>query len=142
MTNTQKSPKTLEDDEILEGSVFTVKQTRYLKIIVIVMGLMLIFGFIALAIAIMNKAGKRSKNLNKPQSITSTVSNEVASLVGTPLKEIILPIGKDSKMVSYKLSGNRLILQNRNMISKTDQLIILDLLSGKTLSRITLPIQK
>ncbi len=143
MTSPQKSAKTLDDDEILEGAIFTVKQTRHLKIIVIVMGLMLIFGFVALAIAVMNK-GRTKKAGVQPQQTTTKdrTVQDIASLPGLPetvgLQKYITPdLPKGAKILSYKMSGKLMILHLK--AKEAHQIVVLDMATGTVKSRIHLP---
>ncbi len=143
MTSTEKSSTTSPDDEILEGAMFNVRQTRYLKIIVIVMGLMLVFGFIALAIAVMNKASKK-KAARKLAALSAPADKSKAKISAQNLidqsvlkKDIALDLPKKAKVLSYKVSGTTMFLHIA--AKNANQIIVLDMVSGEIKSRIHLP---
>jgi hypothetical protein len=115
------------DNTPLPGTVFTPRQVRVLKIAVIVMGVLLVGGFSFVMAAIVYQAS----NLGEKKSPLSGVAP-------APQGELRLPQG--ASLTSMALDGDRLALH-----LKTDagsEIAVIDIVSGKVLSRIPLGADK
>lgn len=133
--------KNKADNTPLPGSVFNPRQVRILKVVVITMGIMLIGGF-ALVIAVIayqaihlgeDKESGLDKNSgpDKPLAAVSTVLPGDAS-------ELAIPAG--ATVVSMALDGDALALHLTS--SAGAEIVVIDLTTGKVISRIKLNANK
>ncbi len=111
------------DNTPLPGTVFTPRQVRVLKIAVIVMGLLLVGGFAFVLAAIVYQAAKGGQDAAAPVASLSEVEAE-------------LPLPKDATITSMSLDGGRLALHLHSAAGP--EIVVLDLGSGKVISRIRL----
>lgn len=133
--------KNKADNTALPGSVFNPRQVRILKVVVITMGIMLIGGF-ALVISVIayqaihlgeDKESGLDKNSgpDKPLAAVSTV------LPGD-VSELAIPAG--ATVVSMALDGDALALHLTS--SAGAEIVVIDLTTGKVISRIKLNANK
>ena len=116
------------DNTPLPGTVFTPRQVRVLKIVVIVMGVLLVGGFAFVMAAIVYQAshlgkGKASK----------------AAPAAVPGSEMSLAIPPGATVTSLSLDGDRLALYLNS--SAGPEIAVIDITTGKVLSRIKLKAQ-
>jgi len=110
------------DNTPLPGTVFTPRQVRVLKIVVIVMGVLLVGGFAFVMAAIVYQASK--------------LGPKTAALPGLSA-ELLIP--QDATITSMALDGDRLAL---HLTSSTGpEIAVIDITTGKVLSRIKLKAQ-
>jgi len=109
------------DNTPLPGTVFTPRQVRVLKIAVIVMGILLVGGFAFVLAAIVYQASKGGQ---------SSVPSGPAALA----TDLHLP--KDASIETLALDGDRLALHLQSAAGA--EIVVIDLKTGKTLSRIEL----
>jgi hypothetical protein len=105
----------------LPGTVFTPRQVRVLKIAVIVMGILLVGGFAFVLAAIVYQASRGG------QSVNTQAGHEGAAE---------LPIPKDASIETLALDGDRLALHLQSPAG--GEIVVIDLASGKILSRVKL----
>jgi len=111
------------DNTPLPGTVFTPRQVRVLKIVVVVMGILLVGGFAFVMAAIVYQASKLGdKKVQAP----------AVSTVATP--EALLALPKDATVTSMALDGDRLALHLQT--STGPVIAVIDVTTGKVLSRI------
>ena len=111
------------DNTPLPGTVFTPRQVRVLKIVVIVMGILLVGGFAFVMAAIVYQASKLGdKKVQAP----------AVSAVAAPEFPLALP--KDATVSSMALDGDRLALHLQT--STGPVIAVIDVATGKVLSRI------
>jgi hypothetical protein len=108
------------DNTPLPGTVFTPRQVRLLKIAVILMGILLVGGF-ALVVATMVYQASR-------------LGQEAAPALSGVETELAIP--KDAEVTGLALDGDRLALHLRTAGSQ--ELVVIDLNSGKVVARIRL----
>ena len=111
------------DNTRLPGTVFTPRQVRALKIAVIVMGILLVGGFAFVLAAIVYQASKGGQESRAP-----------AAVLGGAEAELAIP--KDATITSMSLDGGRLALHLNSAAGP--EIVVLDLASGKVISRIRL----
>ena len=116
------------DNTPLPGTVFTPRQVRVLKIAVIVMGLLLVGGFAFVLAAIVYQASQGG------QGGKGAAGAEAGAAPG--LGEAELPIPKDATVNSLALDGDRLAFKVES--SAGSEIVVVDLSTGKVLSRIRL----
>jgi Family of unknown function (DUF6476) len=109
------------DNTPLPGTVFTPRQVRVLKIVVIVMGILLVGGFAFVLATIVYQASKGGQ------------SGATALPGGL---ETELPIPKDATVTSLSLDGDRLALHLSSTAGA--EIVVLDLRSGAVVSRVKL----
>jgi hypothetical protein len=109
------------DNTPLPGTVFTPRQVKALKLAVIVMGILLVGGFAFVMAAIVYQASKGG------QSSMPAGGEAVAAE---------LPIPKDASVETLALDGDRLALHLQS--SAGAEIVVIDLKTGKTLSRVKL----
>ncbi len=115
------------DNTPLPGTVFTPRQVRGLKIAVIVMGVLLVGGFAFVMAAIVYQASKLGgKTADEPGPAAAPVSAPEATLIIPP----------DATVTSLALDGDRLALHLQS--SAGAEIAVIDVVSGKVLSRIKL----
>lgn len=111
------------DNTPLPGTVFTPRQVRALKIAVIVMGILLVGGFAFVLAAIVYQASKGGQESRAPAAVLSGFEAE-------------LPIPKDATITSMSLDGEQLALHLNSAAGQ--EIVVIDLRTGKTLARIKL----
>jgi hypothetical protein len=116
------------DNTPLPGTVFTPRQTRVLKIAVIIMGILLVGGF---AVVVAGIAYQASQLGNKK---TQTPAAAMASGVEA---ELAVPGG--AAVTSMALDGDRLALHLRS--GTGPEVVVIDVTTGKVISRIKLKAQ-
>jgi hypothetical protein len=111
------------DNTPLPGTVFTPRQVRALKIAVIVMGILLVGGFAFVLAAIVYQASRGGKEAVSAAAGLGEGTGEFA-------------IAKDATISSMSLDGGRLALHLNSAAGA--EIVVLDLASGKVISRIKL----
>jgi len=109
------------DNTPLPGTVFTPRQVRVLKIVVIVMGILLVGGFAFVLATIVYQASKGGQ------------SGATALPGGL---ETELPIPKDATVTAMSLDGDRLALHLKSAAGA--EIAVIDIKTGKLLARIKL----
>ena len=109
------------DHTPLPGTVFTPRQVRVLKIVVIVMGILLVGGFAFVLATIVYQASKGGQ------------SGAAALPAGL---ETGLPIPKDATVTALSLDGDRLALHLNSAAGA--EIVVVDLRTGKVIARIRL----
>lgn len=119
-----------EDEEIQLGSTMTPRQVRILRIVVKAMGLMLVLGFGLVVGTIVYQASQLGKTENdaKPEMVV------VRS--GSLMPDVTVPISRGSAVISMTLDGSRLAVHLKSPAG--DEIAIVDLASGKVVSRVKL----
>jgi hypothetical protein len=115
------------DNTPLPGTVFTPRQVRGLKIAVIVMGVLLVGGFAFVMAAIVYQASKLGGK---------TADGPAPALAPVRAPEATLAIPPDATVTSLALDGDRLALHLHS--SAGAEIAVIDVVSGKVLSRIKL----
>lgn len=110
------------DNTPLPGTVFTPRQVRALKIAVIAMGILLVGGFAFVMAAIVYQAS-RPGPAGTPQAVLADWPGE-------------LGLGRDVTIASMALDGDRLALHLNSAAGP--EILVLDLKSGRVISRIRL----
>ena len=116
------------DNTPIEGTVFTPRQVRLLKIAVVTMGLMLLAGLGAVIVGMIyqaSKVGKTPVSAASPAALESGIADAGA-----------LTVPEGSKLSSMALDGNRLAVHLTT--PEGGEIAIVDLTTGRVLSRITL----
>ena len=114
------------ENETVPGTVFSPRQVRILKIVVIVMGVLLVGGFAFVLAAIVYQASHPSQN-----------SAASAALGGSEEgRAIHLPVARDAAVTSLALDGNRLAVHLNG--AEGPEIVVIDLGSGKVAARIKL----
>lgn len=113
-----------DDAKPLAGTVFNARQVRLLKLAVIVMGLVLVGGVVALLSVIVYQARQLG---------TTGADGAAAPAAGAPL-ELPLPPGADVSRLA--LDGDRLAVQVDGPQGR--EILVLDLKSGAVLARVRL----
>ena len=116
------------DNTPIEGTVFTPRQVRLLKIAVVTMGLMLLAGLGAVIVGMIyqaSKVGKTPVSAASPAALESGIADAGA-----------LTVPEGSKVSSMALDGNRLAVHLPT--PEGGEIAIVDLTTGRVLSRITL----
>ena len=116
------------DNTPIEGTVFTPRQVRLLKIAVVTMGLMLLAGLGAVIVGMIyqaSKVGKKPVSAADPAALESGIADAGA-----------LTVPEGSKVSSMALDGNRLAVHLTT--PEGGEIAIVDLTTGRVLSRITL----
>jgi hypothetical protein len=110
------------DNTPLPGTVFTPRQVRVLKLAVIVMGILLVGGFAFVMAAIVYQASRGGQSSVAPGDGEPAASE--------------LQIPRDASVSALSLDGDRLALQLQS--SAGPEIVVIDLMTGKTLARIKL----
>ena len=116
------------DNTPIEGTVFTPRQVRLLKIAVVTMGLMLLAGLGAVIVGMIyqaSKVGKTPVSAASPAALESGIADAGA-----------LTVPEGSKVTTMALDGNRLAVHFTT--ADGGEIVIVDLTTGRVLSRITL----
>ena len=116
------------DNTPIEGTVFTPRQVRLLKIAVVTMGLMLLAGLGAVIVGMIyqaSKVGKTPVSAASPAALESGIADAGA-----------LTVPEGSKVSSMALDGNRLAVHLTT--PEGGEIAIVDLTTGRVLSRIKL----
>ena len=134
MTNQTPSQETP-----IEGTVFTPRQALMLKRAVIVMGIMLVVGFLALVGTMVYRASKlSSKTQEQTQSSAGLPrlpgAGDGVQATGSALKTLTLPDGATVSNIS--VGGNLLALHLST--PHGTEIMIVDIGSGKVLRQFTL----
>jgi hypothetical protein len=111
------------DNTPLPGTVFSPRQVQALKIAVIVMGLLLVGGFVFVLAAIVYQASGGGQTGARTSVPLSGVESE-------------LSIPKDATVTSLALDGDRLALHLNSPAGA--EIAVIDLKTGKVLARIRL----
>jgi hypothetical protein len=111
------------DNTPLPGTVFTPRQVRVLKIAVIAMGILLVGGFAFVLATIVYQASTGGQDRATPATALSGIEAE-------------FPIPKDAAIGSMSLDGDRLALHLNS--AEGSEIVVVDLKSGKVVSRIKL----
>ncbi|MGI9383438.1 MAG: DUF6476 family protein, partial [Methyloligellaceae bacterium] len=115
-----------DDNTPLPGTVFTPRQVRKLKIAVIVMGVLLVGGFVAVIAAIVYQAGK----LGDKQDTLVPTRAPVTAAGGA----FILPVG--AEIMAMALDGDRLALHVKG--PEGAEIVVIDTATGAVVSRVGL----
>jgi|SRR5665811_139020 len=113
------------DNTPLPGTVFTPRQVRVLKIVVIVMGILLVGGFAFVMAAIVYQASRLGEK---------TSGAPPPAAVSAPQAELVIP--GDATITSMALDGDRLALHLQTETGS--EIAVIDVTTGKVLSRISL----
>jgi len=113
------------DNTPLPGTVFTPRQVRVLKIVVIVMGILLVGGFAFVMAAIVYQASKLGEKISDAPP---------PAAVSAPQAELVIP--GDATITSMALDGDRLTLHLQTQAGS--EIAVIDITTGKVLSRISL----
>ena len=113
-------------DDKLPGTVFSGRQVRILKIVVIVMGILLVGGFAFVLAAIVYQASHPKQDVAAPLP--------AVNLGAGPIIE--LPVGQGAGLSSMSLDGNRLALHLNG--GEGPEIVVIDLASGKIVARVKL----
>jgi len=113
-------------DDKLPGTVFSGRQVRILKIAVIVMGILLVGGFVFVLAAIVYQASHPKQDVTAPFP--------AANMGSAPIIE--LPVGQGASLTSMSLDGNRLALHLNG--GDGPEIVVIDLASGKIVARVQL----
>jgi len=116
------------DNTPLPGTVFTPRQVRVLKIAVIVMGVLLVGGFSFVMAAIVYQASNLGEKKSSPLSGVAPASQG----------DLRLPQG--ASVTSMALDGDRLAIHLK--ADAGSEIAVIDVVSGKVLSRIPLGADK
>jgi hypothetical protein len=111
------------DNTPMPGTVFTPRQVRVLKIVVIVMGILLVGGFAFVMAAIVYQASKLGE---KAPGAPETAP------IAIPQGQFVIPPG--ATVSSMSLDGDRLALHLQT--STGPEIAVIDVTTGKVLSRI------
>jgi|GEM_PF-539937 len=122
---------TIENGEVvIEGTVFTERQVKLLKYVVIGLGVLMVVGLAVIIGTVIYRASNMgSDKADGGQVISQTISGANANLSNI---EII----KGSKVISTSLNGSRLAVTTENKGSYS--ILVIDARTGKLLSRTTL----
>ena len=118
--------KVKAQDEKLPGTVFNARQVRFLKIAVIVMGILLVGGFAFVLAAIVYQASHAKQDGAAPLQAVNVGAGPV----------IELPVGQGAGLASMSLDGNRLALHLSG--GEGPEIVVIDLASGKIVARVKL----
>ncbi|GFO81399.1 MAG: hypothetical protein A49_10260 [Methyloceanibacter sp.] len=115
------------DNTPIEGTVFTPRQVRLLKVAVVAMGLMILVGLGAVIVGMIYQASKVGK---KPVSAAPAAVESGIAEAGA------LTVPEGSKVTTMALDGNRLAVH----LTTPDggEIAIVDLTTGAVLSRLEL----
>jgi hypothetical protein len=116
------------DNTPLPGSVFTPKQVRLLKFVVIGLGVVLVGGFLAVVLGIAYEASHPSK-VARVQAAAVPVAADTG-----PSFDVAVPEG--AQVVSTSLDGERLALTLKTQSGP--EIVVIDLRRRKVVSRIML----
>ena len=119
------------DNTPLPGTVFTPRQVRLLKIAVIAMGILLVGGFALVMGTIVYQASRLGE---KPAGASEGPAAAVSQFA--PAAQGALALPPDAKVMSMSLDGDRLAVHFQS--SAGAQIAVIDVASGKVLSRIKL----
>ena len=117
------------DNSPLSGTVFTPRQVRVLKIVVIVMGILLVGGFAFILAAIVYQASRLGQNAGGDAA-------EPVVAAGGAGHGVELSIPPGSTVTTMDLDGERLALHLNS--SAGPEVVIVDVGTGKVLARIKL----
>lgn len=115
------------ENDPVPGSVFTPRQVRFLKIAVIVMGVLLVGGFAFVLAAIVYQASHPAQELG----VTSATSNP-----GLGARSFDLPVPLGAGVAGLALDGNRLAVHLDG--PSGPEIAIIDLASGKIVAHVKL----
>lgn len=119
-----------EDNTPLPGTVFTPRQVRILKIVVIVMGVLLVGGFVAVIAAIVLQAGKLGDKKEARALEAAPLSVPATAVEST----FVLPDG--AEIAAMTLDGAQLALHVKG--PEGSQIVVIDVGTGRVLSRVGL----
>jgi hypothetical protein len=111
------------DNTPLPGTVFTPRQVRVLKIVVIVMGILLVGGFAFVMAAIVYQASQVGQGAGAGGAAPNGVETELA-------------IAKDATVGALSLDGDRLAIHLNS--GAGPEIAVVDLKTGKIVARIRL----
>jgi len=123
------------DNTPLPGAVFSPRGVRILKIVVIAMGVLLVGGFIF----VIGVIAYQASNLGQGKSSAPAKPSAAASTV-LPGSETELAIPAGATVSSMALDGDRLALHVTS--SAGQEIVVIDLTSGKVISQIRLDADK
>ncbi|ODA67624.1 hypothetical protein A7A08_01658 [Methyloligella halotolerans] len=132
MTNRGDTPPDLDNTPI-EGSPFTPRQVRMLKIAVTVMGVLLVAGFLLIIATIAFQATQMGVE-DAPAQVAERPSKETPSPMPREAFDVAIPEGAD--VAGMDVDGDRLALHLRT--AKGSEVLIVDLKTGRIVSRIAL----
>ena len=127
--------KSESDNTPLPGTVFTPRQVRILKIAVIAMGVLLVGGFLFVIGVIAYQASNLGQGKSSTQDKPAVVSSNVLS--GSEA-ELAIPAG--ATVSSIALDGDRIALHVTSSVRQ--EIVVIDLTSGKVISQIRLDADK
>ncbi|XSG83489.1 MAG: hypothetical protein ACPW61_06840 [Methyloligella sp. ZOD6] len=119
-----------QDNTPIEGSAFTPRQVRILKIAVIVMGVLLVGGFLLIIATIAYRATQLGvKKTDKP-----TETEQMSSAPRPEAFGVAVPDG--AEIADMAVDGDRLALHLKTRSG--NEIMVIDLTSGAVVSRIRL----
>ncbi len=120
--------ETESESDIVPGTVFTPRQVRILKIVVIAMGVLLVAGFVLVISVIVYQASDKGESAAPEQSAGKP------AYPAPPVPGLIVP--KGMAVSNMALDGNRLAVHLSG--PKGSEIAIIDLGTGSVLQRIPL----
>ncbi|MFD0986562.1 hypothetical protein [Methyloligella solikamskensis] len=132
MTNRGETPPDTDNTPI-EGSPFTPRQVRILKIAVIVMGVLLVAGFLLIIATIAFQATQMGVEEDTTPAIEQA-SPPAGEQKTRKAFDVTIPDG--AEVVDMTVDGNRLVLHLK--IAEGGDVLVIDLTDGKVISRIGL----
>jgi len=134
MTNRDETPLDTDNTPI-EGSPFTPRQVRILKIAVVVMGVLLVGGFLLIIGTIAFQASQMGV-----EKAAAPVTSETARSPAEGAREAFdVSIPEGAEIAGMAVDGNRLVL--RLTTREGGQIMVVDLSTGAVLSRIQIRTQ-
>ncbi|MEG6507411.1 hypothetical protein V6C03_00320 [Methyloligella sp. 2.7D] len=123
----------IDDNTPLEGSTFTPRQVRILKIVVVVLGILLVLGFALVVLTIVYQASQMGKDeaaapMEQSRPVPMRASGEGAAYQ--------LPVPPGAKVTGTDLDGNRIAVQLET--EEGAEIVVIDLRHGEIVSRIRL----
>ena len=126
MTTAVDPENTPIEDTPIEGTVFTPRHVRLLKIAVVVMGIMILAGLAAVIAGMIFQASKLGKKTPKH------VPAATAPVLSGALSALTIPEG--GEVASMALDGGRLAVHLRT--PGGSEIAIVDIATGKVLTRV------
>jgi hypothetical protein len=132
MTNRDETPLDTDNTPI-EGSPFTPRQVRMLKIAVVVMGVLLVAGFLLIIATIAFQASQMGVE-DEVAPAAEQASRPAGDRARPESFDVTIPEG--AEVTDMAVDGNRLMLHLKT--AEGGDVLVIDLESGKVVSRIGL----
>lgn len=129
---------TRPEDTRIEGTVFTPRQVGMLKVAVVLMGILLLAGLAAVIAGMIFQASKVGKKGPDAAAVPAAVApaEPGASEPDASGAPEVLTIPDVGEVLSMSLDGHRLALHVRSGDDR--QIVVVDLRTGKIISRVTI----